>query len=116
MRTPGQYANSGSRLIQFVITKALPYIFDSFAYGTWFFFACWMLIACVWAFFFLPETKGRTLEEFDTILYVIYSPDQADRDAPLLSRDHVANYSVLAAAMCLTDRRLAPAPTSRVSR
>ena len=58
------------RLIQFVITKALPYIFASFGYGTWFFFAVWMLIATVWAFFFLPETKGKTLDEFDVILYV----------------------------------------------
>lgn len=29
-----------------------------------------MLIATIWAYFFLPETKGRTLEDFDVILYV----------------------------------------------
>jgi preprotein translocase subunit SecF len=57
-----------SRLIQFVITKALPYIFKSFGYGTWFFFASWMMLATIWSFFFLPETKGRTLDEMDQIL------------------------------------------------
>jgi hypothetical protein len=57
-----------ARLAQFVITKALPYMFESFGYGVWFFFACWMLIATVWAFVFLPETKGKTLEDFDVIL------------------------------------------------
>ncbi|OAQ64703.1 MFS quinate transporter QutD [Pochonia chlamydosporia 170] len=54
-------------LTQFAITKALPYIFNSFGYGTWFFFASWMLLATIWAFFCLPETKGRTLDEMDTI-------------------------------------------------
>lgn len=58
------------RLTQFVITKALPYIFASLGYGTWFFFASWMLLATIWAFFFLPETKGKTLDEIDIILYV----------------------------------------------
>jgi hypothetical protein len=57
-------------LIQFVITKALPYIFNSLGYGTWFFFASWMLLAIIWSFFFLPETKGKTLDEMHTILYV----------------------------------------------
>lgn len=57
-----------NRLFQFVITKALPYIFASFGYGTWFFFACWMLLATIWAFFLLPETKGLTLDQIDVIL------------------------------------------------
>jgi len=58
------------RLTQFVITKALPYIFTSFGYGTWFFFATWMLLATIWSFFFLPETKGLTLDQIDVVLYV----------------------------------------------
>ena len=57
-----------NRLAQVVITKALPYTFEAFGYGAWFFFACWMLITTVWAFVFLPETKGKTLEDFDVIL------------------------------------------------
>lgn len=56
--------------IQFAITKALPYIFTSFGYGTWFFFASWMLVASTWSFFFLPETKGLTIAQMDVILYV----------------------------------------------
>jgi hypothetical protein len=55
-------------LTQFAITKALPYIFNAFGFGTWYFFASWMLVATVWAYFCLPETKGRTLDEMDAIL------------------------------------------------
>ncbi|EON99704.1 putative quinate permease protein [Phaeoacremonium minimum UCRPA7] len=53
--------------IQFPITKALPYIFSSFGYGTWYFFASWMLVATAWAFFLLPETKGLTIDQMDII-------------------------------------------------
>ncbi|RYP06514.1 hypothetical protein DL764_003108 [Monosporascus ibericus] len=53
--------------VQFALTKALPYIFTAFGYGTWFFFASWMLVASIWAFFFLPETKGLTLAQMDVI-------------------------------------------------
>lgn len=63
-----QGPSNPNRLIQFVITKALPYIFNRFGYGTWFFFASWMMLATFWSFFFLPETKGRTLDEMDAIL------------------------------------------------
>ncbi|KFY27362.1 hypothetical protein V491_00933 [Pseudogymnoascus sp. VKM F-3775] len=52
---------------QFALTKALPYIFSSFGFGTWYFFAAWMLIATAWAFFLLPETKGLTIDQMDLI-------------------------------------------------
>jgi tellurite resistance protein TehA-like permease len=71
------FSGTGAALIQwstqFAITKALPYIFSSFGYGTWYFFAAWMIVAAVWAFFLLPETKGLTIEQMDLILYVISS-------------------------------------------
>ncbi|KAJ2984090.1 hypothetical protein NQ176_g205 [Zarea fungicola] len=63
----GTFAALMQWLTQFIITKALPYIFNSFGYGTWYFFATWMLIATAWSFFFLPETKGKTLEDMDNI-------------------------------------------------
>ncbi|KAK5056758.1 hypothetical protein LTR84_012290 [Exophiala bonariae] len=63
----GTYAALVQWAVQFIITKALPYIFASFGFGTWFFFACWMLTASCWAFFFLPETKGVTIDQMDII-------------------------------------------------
>lgn len=41
-------------------------------YGTWFFFGTWLLIAMAWAFFFLPETKGVSIDQMDLLLYVSY--------------------------------------------
>lgn len=73
----GTFAALVQWLIQFAITKALPYIFTSFGYGTWFFFASWMLVATVWAIGALPETKGLTLEQMDDILYVLSPPAPA---------------------------------------
>lgn len=54
-------------LTQFIITKSLPYIFTSMGYGTWFFFGTWLLIAVAWAFFFLPETKGVSIDQMDLL-------------------------------------------------
>lgn len=64
----GTYTSLCQWLTQFAITKSLPYIFTAMSYGTWFFFASIMLIAAVWAFVFMPETKGKTLDEMDVIL------------------------------------------------
>lgn len=46
-------------------------------YGTWFFFGTWLLIAVAWAFFFLPETKGVSIDQMDLLLYVrhVFLPD-----------------------------------------
>ena len=66
----GTFAALCQWAVQFAMTKALPYIFTAFGYGTWFFFASWMLLASTWAFFMLPETKGLTLAQMDVILYV----------------------------------------------
>ncbi|KAK1585876.1 quinate transporter [Colletotrichum navitas] len=71
----GTYAALVVWATQFAITKALPYIFSSFGYGTWFFFASWMIVATVWAYLFLPETKGLTMDQMDVILYVILYTD-----------------------------------------
>lgn len=63
----GTFAALMNWLTQFMITKALPYIFTSLQFGTWFFFAAWMLVASAWAYCVLPETKGVTMDQMDII-------------------------------------------------
>lgn len=39
----------------------------SLGYGTYMFFGTLMVLMGIWAFFFIPETKGLTLEEMDRL-------------------------------------------------
>ncbi|KAJ5621645.1 hypothetical protein N7528_006428 [Penicillium herquei] len=52
---------------QFAISKGLPYMFDAWGYGTWFFFATFLIMATVWSYCLLPETKGLTIDQMDMI-------------------------------------------------
>ncbi|OJJ43196.1 hypothetical protein ASPZODRAFT_146216 [Penicilliopsis zonata CBS 506.65] len=75
----GTFAALVQWVMQFTITKALPYIFASCGYGTWFFFATWMFLATIWTYFWLPETKGLTIDQIDVIFgYAHDRPVQAE--------------------------------------
>ncbi len=39
----------------------------SLGYGTYMFFGSLMVVMGVWAYFFIPETKGLSLEEMDKL-------------------------------------------------
>lgn len=40
---------------------------DNITYGTYIFFAAMCFLAGVWAYFLVPETSGKTLEELDEV-------------------------------------------------
>lgn len=54
-------------LWSFIISRTTPYMITSLGYGTYMFFGSLMVIMGFWAFFFIPETKGLTLEDMDTL-------------------------------------------------
>ncbi|CAE6365723.1 unnamed protein product [Rhizoctonia solani] len=54
-------------LWSFIVSRTTPYMITSLGYGTYFFFASLMIIFGAWAYFFVPETKGKTLEDMDLI-------------------------------------------------
>ncbi|MCO5589994.1 hypothetical protein L7F22_043963 [Adiantum nelumboides] len=54
-------------LFNFIIGLVVPPFIQATNWGTFIFFACWCLICAFWSMFFLPETKGKTLEQLDAI-------------------------------------------------
>ncbi|KAL7276701.1 hypothetical protein RUND412_000282 [Rhizina undulata] len=54
-------------LWSFIVSRTTPYMISSLGYGTYFFFASLMICMGIWAFFFVPETKGCSLEDMDRI-------------------------------------------------
>ena len=52
-------------LSNFIIGIATPPMLQSIKYGTYIFFACFCFMAGIWAYFLVPETKGKSLEEMD---------------------------------------------------
>ncbi|OWZ60990.1 hypothetical protein AYX14_06750 [Cryptococcus neoformans] len=44
-----------------------PLVSGTKGYGAFIFFAFWSALAGLWSFFFVPETKGRTLEQMDVM-------------------------------------------------
>ncbi|KAJ4312567.1 hypothetical protein N0V94_007383 [Neodidymelliopsis sp. IMI 364377] len=51
----------------FIIARSTPYMISDLGYGAYFFFAAILVAMGIWSFFFVPETKGVTLEEMDAL-------------------------------------------------
>nr|CAI6331998.1 unnamed protein product [Periconia digitata] len=51
----------------FIIARSTPYMISDLGYGAYFFFSSILVCMGVWAFFFVPETKGISLEEMDIL-------------------------------------------------
>ncbi|PYH92512.1 general substrate transporter [Aspergillus ellipticus CBS 707.79] len=54
-------------LNNFIVGLITPPLIDDTGYGTYVFFAVFCFLAFVWTFTFVPETKGRTLEQMDEV-------------------------------------------------
>ena len=57
-------------LWSFVISRTTPYMITSLGYGTYMFFGSLMVLMGIWAWWAVPETKGKTLEEMEALFGV----------------------------------------------
>ena len=54
-------------LCNFIVGVITPTMIAEAGFGTYIFFACFCFLSGVWAYFLVPETMGKTLEELDEV-------------------------------------------------
>ncbi|KAK2783402.1 hypothetical protein FQN52_009660 [Onygenales sp. PD_12] len=54
-------------MCNFIIGLVTPDMLESITWGTYIFFAAFCLLALGFTFFFIPETRGKTLEDMDLV-------------------------------------------------
>ncbi|KAJ6113871.1 hypothetical protein N7523_007188 [Penicillium sp. IBT 18751x] len=54
-------------LNNFIIGLITPPLIENTGYGAYVFFAVFCVLSGIWTYFFVPETKGRTLEQMDHV-------------------------------------------------
>ncbi|KAG6027210.1 hypothetical protein E4U41_001005 [Claviceps citrina] len=64
----------------FAIAFFVPKMLGAWAWGTYLFFAVFLTAGIFWVWFFLPETKGATLEDMDRV----FGSHTGEEDAKLL--------------------------------
>lgn len=68
VRTLAQaWAASCNWLFNFLIARFTPQMFTAMGYGVYLFFASLMILAAIFVFFLIPETKGVPLEAMDRL-------------------------------------------------
>lgn len=65
-------------LSNFIIGIAVPPMIETIHYGAYIFFCSFCFLAGVWAYFLVPETMGKTLEEMDEAFGDNASAEDAD--------------------------------------
>jgi sugar porter (SP) family MFS transporter len=58
---------SSTWMCNFIIGLVTPDMMESIGYGTYLFFAAFAAIAFAFTWFFIPETRGKSLEEMDAV-------------------------------------------------
>lgn len=54
-------------LCNFIVGVCTPPMLEAWGFGTYLFYGGWCTLAVFWAWFLLPETKGKALEQMDEV-------------------------------------------------
>lgn len=66
-------AASANWMCNFVIALVTPSMLERISWGLYIFFAAWLALGVVFIYFFIPETKGKTLEEMDQLFGQVHT-------------------------------------------
>lgn len=72
-------STSSNWLNNFLIGLITPPLVQNTGFGAYTFFAVFCLLSLVWTFYFVPETRGRTLEAMDHVFSDITSEQEEAR-------------------------------------
>lgn len=77
----------------FIIAFIVPPMINGIGWGMYLFFAVWLFIGALFIWFFVPETKGKTLEEMDLVFGSALASE--DRDIFEAAREDVGLTTLL---------------------
>ncbi|KAM0324633.1 hypothetical protein ACHAQA_008023 [Verticillium albo-atrum] len=83
------FAAATQWLFNFVISFTVPRMLNSMGvggFGTYIFFSCWCLIMVIFVWFFIPETKGLSLESMNELFGFTETLTQKDAENNSLDR------------------------------
>ena len=72
-------ATCSNWICNFIIGLITPPLVQNTGFGAYTFFAIFCLLALIWTFYFVPETRGRTLEAMDHVFKDMNSEREEDR-------------------------------------
>ncbi|KAL1851089.1 hypothetical protein Daus18300_012636 [Diaporthe australafricana] len=75
------FGASSNWVNNFAVAFFTPPMLEAWEWGTYIFFAVFLAIGIVWVWFFIPETKGATLEEMDRV----FKSHSGEEDARMLA-------------------------------
>jgi hypothetical protein len=83
----GPWAGTSVWLWTFVVTKSLPSAYTSMGYGVYIFFASMLVLASIYAWFFLHETKGLRVDQMDELFGFVKLGENDQFAAKVLDED-----------------------------
>lgn len=78
-------------ILNFVIARSVPYMISNIGYGTYFVFAACLTLSVPFVYFFVPETRGISLEEMDVLFGVPGASLMSDEQKDLESTEEKAH-------------------------